>query len=130
MDATLDEGGRLSRRVLSDETRATLGVDAGADAAEATGGGRDGPERRPRRTLWSDLRRGFGTPAHRGRAFVILVVLAAAVAGPLLARAAVPDARAEASALSSERAGAADIRATVAGEEAVAVGAEATGADL
>jgi len=124
MDATVDEGGRLHRRALS-------GVDAGPDGAEATGDGPDDrPGRRPRRTLWSDLRRGFATPAHRGRAFVILVVLAAAVAGPLLARATLPDARVEAAALTSERAGAADIRATVAGEEAVAVGAEATATDL
>lgn len=130
MDATVDEGGRLSRRALSDETRTTLGVDAAPDAVEATGDGPDQPGRRPRRTLWSDLRRGLATPAHRGRAFVILALLAAAVAGPLLARAAVPDARAEAAAQSSERAGAADIRATVAGEEAAAVGAEATATDL
>ena len=61
---------------------------------------------------------------------MILAVLAVAVAGPVLARSSVADARAEGSAQGSERAGAADMRATVEVEEAVATREEATAVDL
>jgi hypothetical protein len=127
MDVTLDGGGRLDRRARSETTpRVPAAVpDLGATAAEP-----DPPGNPPRRTLRSDLRRWFGTRAHRGRAVVVLAVLAVAVAGPLVARAGVAEARTEAAAQGSERAGAADMRATVEAEEAVATLDEATAADL
>ncbi|HEX7135074.1 MAG TPA: hypothetical protein VF228_21050 [Iamia sp.] len=89
----------------------------------------EGP-RRPRRTLWSDLRRALGTPARRGRVALYALVLAAVVAGPLLARAGVSEARVEVRAQGAERSGAADARAGVEAAEDEAAAEESAAADL
>lgn len=79
--------------------------------------------RRPRRTLRSDLGRLVGTPARRARLLITLLVLAAAVTGPLLARASVTDARAEVRAQGAERSGAAEARAATEADVVAAEGA-------
>lgn len=128
MDARFDDGGRLARRALSEETRRALHLDR--DPA-APGPSPDRPDdHRPRRTLRSDLRRLVGTSARRGRLAVLVTLLTVAVAGPLLARASVSDARAEVRAQGAERAGAADARAATETREAEATAEEAVAVDL
>ncbi len=122
VDVAVGGEGRLARRALSDATLRELGLDPADDAAEtATDPADPEPPARRRRS---------GSPARRGRLAVGLLVLAVAVAGPLLARAGVSEARTEVRAQAAERSGAAEELASVEAAERAAEAEEAAALDL
>lgn len=111
MDVTLDDGGRLARGTLAER--------AGREPIVVPDGGRAaGPEPEPGPSPLRGAGRALaGTPARRGRLAVSVVALAVVVAGPLLARASVSDARVAVRAQAAERAAAAEARAGVEADE-------------
>jgi hypothetical protein len=90
-----------------------------------TSGGGDGAPRPPRRTMRSDLRRLVGSPARRARLLLAVTGLVVVVAGPVVARSGVSEARVEVRAQAVERSGAADLLEATEGDEADATEAEA-----
>ncbi len=123
------EGCERELLVLDPDEEAGTDVAPGLDPDQAREPGPEPGPARPRRTLASDLRGLVGTPARRGRLAVALAVLGVVVAGPLLARAGVSEARVEVRVQSAQRAAAAEARAEVEAAEEVAIAEEAAAAE-